>query len=1105
MACPLLSRGSLSLAVAALSLWGGAARAGDGAALGPPPEPIAPAVEAQASPARASTAPAVRVVGFIDRAPDCDVVEAWYGRCVERVDLLDLSDAWREGASPDAAERATWRNIGELNAWLWEDLAVRWGQDGDVGAEALAGAGVAELPASAALWEATARGQRRTYALPDRAAWLDDAQWRGAAAVAGASQPWFPDLRVARPAGVPAPAPEALLRGRFASRLAYDGRAHPYDLMDGDTASSGPFHEQMYPFRTALASGDPSLQPLGHFVAPEALKRPGLDPSDPAVAALIAEAYQATRFPSDGALAGARALAIDEFHRFYHLVGTQIVRFALEEYTPTHLRVLSALIGMDVPPGLLKDGAIARDVVAASEGQTDDEALIQSMVNLGGAGAANPDGLDYSQLPDRVVSAWLDRFPEIDAPPPALLDALDRDVVSVLQDLMRPGARGPGALDEAGLQAWVEQVALPGRAADILKHTRRLLLRALVERLPEEQRAEARTRLILDHAEQEISSRFDPNPAYRATPQELETSARARWSAVLGRHGYAPQAIPDGPGAVAPTAICTTLDRKAALNEPVFGAIQLDLLIEARDGLDDADEVLWEARASAPFVMVDDPSTARPDVARLVGLPGGQAIYRARWTLWSGWHLLWGVEPSGDASRLVLRTGAVCEDTVLASPDLIPTLARAALLEGEMRANHPITGLSRAEQRQIADRERARRGEVEAPRPSADQRLSGASERARAFSMDRAVDRRPVRVRAATDPVTYLQELMRAPLFAMGEALPEPAFTLAVFSTRLTSGRERVARLRPNTPYARRQAWAGAGTRAVTSAWLLDLGAAAEPPSATLIAPALRPTASVSAGAPEATWRRDRKLEFGLDGGLAAVPLRTTTFGCSEDQEVLDDVNLASTVVPCSPESDRATARTSAALVDLSAPMTLWFFDEPRVAAELGPELQITLLPPGRGVIAPLDAPDYTWAWSVRAGLQVGLRFAPDPRPLVRWGDASPWGVDHPDGSARLGRWQGGVRASGLVGPGFNGLELTGAAELWLAASLRGERTVAASFTPWHPIVLLGPYARGQIARVVSPGDSARYAELDRRAEIVLGARAQVRLSSQPGSLPEPR
>ena len=38
-----------------------------------------------------------------------------------------------------------------------------------------------------------------------------------------------------------------MIRGNFVG-LGYDGRPHPYDIMDADRQSSAPFYEQLYPF-----------------------------------------------------------------------------------------------------------------------------------------------------------------------------------------------------------------------------------------------------------------------------------------------------------------------------------------------------------------------------------------------------------------------------------------------------------------------------------------------------------------------------------------------------------------------------------------------------------------------------------------------------------------------------------------------------------------------------------------------------------------------------------------------------------------------------------------------------------------------------------------
>ena len=41
--------------------------------------------------------------------------------------------------------------------------------------------------------------------------------------------------------------------------------------------------------------------------------------------------------------------------------------------------------------------------------------------------------------------------------------------------------------------------------------------------------------------------------------------------------------------------------------------------------------------------MIDNPAANEVKLERLV-VPDGNAIYRARWKIWSGWHLLWGVQ-----------------------------------------------------------------------------------------------------------------------------------------------------------------------------------------------------------------------------------------------------------------------------------------------------------------------------------------------------------------------------------------------------------------------------------------------------------------------------
>ena len=95
------------------------------------------------------------------------------------------------------------------------------------------------------------------------------------------------------------------------------------------------------------------------------------------------------------------------------------------------------------------------------------------------------------------------------------------------------------------------------------------------------------------------------------------------------------------------------------------------------------------SRNQIHLFSLDNPEANKASVQRLVGLPDGQALYRARWTIWSGWHLMWGVEQFSGQERLVLRTAAICDDMVLSPPDLVPSVVRAGLLHDEFYPTKP--------------------------------------------------------------------------------------------------------------------------------------------------------------------------------------------------------------------------------------------------------------------------------------------------------------------------------------------------------------------------------------------------------------------------------
>ncbi|MBK7760051.1 MAG: hypothetical protein IPI35_27325 [Deltaproteobacteria bacterium] len=218
-----------------------------------------------------------------------------------------------------------------------------------------------------------------------------------------------------------------------------------------------------------------------------------------------------------------------------------------------------------------------------------------------------------------------------------------------------------------------------------------------VEALEEDVAAQEqlRGRALIAHVRSQLIKQFPTSADAPKSPQEIQDAANSAWTQVLSLHGSAPTlAVQRGTDNVSPVAVCTTTPAEVAQEEAVFKKVSLELLFVASAEAS-GEAALWEARAESPFLWVDDPDEARPKVERLVGLADGLAIYRARWELWAGWHLLWGLLPTStvqgagrEAAALTTRAAAICEDMVLAPPTLVPTLVRAGLLDAPLRGHH---------------------------------------------------------------------------------------------------------------------------------------------------------------------------------------------------------------------------------------------------------------------------------------------------------------------------------------------------------------------------------------------------------------------------------
>ena len=1064
------------------------------------PKVEAPAIGGEEGEEEEGVAPGLRVVGFRDRAGtgDCDPIEARFGRCVEEVDFVDLLPAWSKAeASP--AQLVLWRNTSVLYAQLWEDMAQRWFQSGDVVETSMRNYRIDRLPTVAQQWEASIRKDKRVFALPGPELWLDRSLWveqRGARA----PNAFYRSIRYLAPEGQASQPEMVLLSGRFALRLGFAGKRHDFDLMNGDPTSSGPFFEQMYPYSQAMETSDANLVPLASFSEYQRL---------------LGEAHVVQTHED------MTRLARREFYVFSRLIATQIAQFGLEDYTTNHMRVLTALTAMQSPPGALEQRTgRSGDLVAAALGETDSKETVEERLGESIYRLERGFDINYFQLPIELTEKYLAELVRERGIPEEFWPEFNEFLLYDLEDLLRVQVGQLTSLDDVSVRTWVRSFSRPGTSEDMVTlHVKRIALNLLVEDLSKDERDELQTRMLLDHVNMEVTSIFDSSAGAKAPPAELVEATAGKWESVLNKHGYLPGHFRQGLGAVDPTSICTTLDGPAALEEPVFGVVSLDLLFADDDVPIDNDKILWHARKQLPFIMVDSPETAPAEVERLVGLPDGRAIYRARWELWAGWHLFWTTADTTDGSgahEVMIRTGAVCDDTVLTSPELVPTLVRTALLDGNFR---PTTPVLKAD----VDRRAAELGETDNDKLI--QTLAGEVDKGadlveQVEAAEEAAEEAPESVPEQVDlsipdvgglfgiqgaglkeeakPITrYIHEVMRPSLFGLSRR--EGPLMVVVFDTTTSEDRVPLKDRRPRTPYARKQlrvpkADKGEERFVRTAVWAHFVNTIPEP-NFTLVSPSYRTTESVNTRTPMPRWGRVRTLDWTLFAGLGFMPIRFAEATCDDAFQDADP-----STVSCVPSSRYSEGLS----IEVGGAVTWWIVDDQRLAVEFGPDVQLDVTPGG---VSPVwdEYDDNIKAWTFRPqfGLMVGLRGAPDPNPLVRRiGGGLPWGAENPDGRSRQERVQLGFRTLFLMGPGFNGLEATVGGEFWFGGSVRGKRSPHATFTPYHPAMILGPYFRGQVEFVLG-ADDPKFKKLDYGVAAIVGIRAQMRLKKKTDLVPE--
>ena len=1077
--------------------------------------------------ANKNVVPKTHAVGFqdADDGLNCDPVAARFGECIEFVDFMDTEHAWdvgtprpplrREDADalkhaeeqdPDlkkervdaqkARNRATWHNTSELYAQGWEDVAYRWGLDDDLSSTTLDEAGFTALPGTGQAWDGTTPRQGGVQSLPDETSWMPRDYWMTPLEADGeGSAPVYHNVRYNTDTD---DTPDVVvMKGRFAVRLGSDGELYDYEVMAGDPDHSGPFYEQMYPYESP---GDYKLDQAGLIV--QAISKKDEDTPRTELVDLRAKTFEVETagVPTFSEL---ESYAGREFRSFSRLLQVQIAQFALEEYTSNHIRVLTALAAMIYPPGNNRvRGRSATRLNPGSRGETD---TVQDIAASLGNPMYSVDGgfdIQYTSLPDNLVDEYLVKLSRSVHPDADFLADVTLYTVQDAPAAFDTLPPAPESVLPEDLFAWVDTHSTGSQKDIVYPIIKRTALSMMIWSLTSEERDQKESWLLLDHVTQSIASVFDATGGLRVTPNDLVSASSGQWENSLGSHGYRSSLMTQGLGAIDPTAVCATGAGVVAQDEEAFGAIYVDFLVDApawlgdddKDGLVEAPgKVLWEVRDDIPFVMMDDPTETRPKVEQLVMLPGDRAVYRIRWWVWTGWHILWTADelPTVDAHtsgvHMSFKTAAFCEDTVMAPRHLVPTLVRAGMLQREFYPSEPITHLKGWDR-------------VESwPRIASAPLLWLRNPQEREAAKEERAARKP-----PAGAHEYLAAIARDPVMKVAEG--DGSMLLFVFdSSAPEAGLRRLRDLRPRTPYARKRRRAvGAGGVVTTSAWTWFVNGEQEKfgPS---IFPAYDQTESVEARATAPRWSRVKSNDITIAAGVGTIPVRQVNFDCTDNATDFDIVAL------CNTDTNGTQSLYSSGLsIDVGSYVTRWWQHDYRFAWELGAELHLDMTTPGPywlqdspnappfgGTASTSETPVYPFTLRPQIGPMFGLRYGPDPRPLHRVSQGGvPWGADRADGTTDVGRYQYGLRVGAMIGPGYNGMEYTAAGELWLNWMIRSKTSPYASFTPYHPGLVMGTYVRFQYGALLQDngGDIQRYYQLADSRTLIVGVRGQYRV-----------
>ena len=833
--------------------------------------------------------------------------------------------------------------------------------------------------------------------------------------------------------------------------------------------------------------------------------------------------------------------------RFAFEIGSRILGNSTIEYNPTHVRSIMALTAMLKPP----TAAGARPREAASGGRNPGHRYANRLglqdddgdgkdeggphEAAGGSAIIGQVGVQIRKLPPDLRWKWISWL---------LPDAVDVGQLPRIVESCAacPGVDAvPGETEQQRLERtrWAEAVEaarsgaedLPQRLAAarysfegaLEDRISQQLLGALLSSLGVDRGA-----LLFDHLVTEMSVVLNSMSAW--DPAELEAQGTSTWETVLQSHGYPTIPLKLGGAPANPLAVCEGRGDDAQS----FKLVTVSALFEADARAEggkvegrDAWDLVLSARDQLAFVAVDAPEWTPLEVEPVFVLPSGRTIYRARWQVWSGWHIFWGLhdlqmrdgENLRDIDGVVLRSGAICDDTILVPEALEPSVMRASLL----RNFEPTTAWDQADESppsEVTNDDAYDAGEAAADKAS--DGLSGAADMA-SGGVDAGIEAAkngdlgslfgPGRGRtivARTDtPAAELRSMLLRKLRnhrrlscsrlhqvgtltddADGDGYSErdgdcddgdPEFQTSRAPTLLTVIDLAHRTIREGQPNARTPYLRLPGRPVSGAVFSLSLERSWEPDATTRhVTPDARAVARLD------RWGRRSSPEFNLALGFGWSPLAPVWMKCDPDYSGAPSVTC--------PRDSQGELRNTDATLDPSGNVLSWSaqflvanWDSNYHRAAFEGGLEVGLALQLAGVWQQSSSQRRINLFRPSTAILVGARWLPLPvfrTPAV----FHPWGDQRRVGTARFPRGQVGVRGGWALTAGFGGMEGGPVLEGWWGGAVRRRAGANASLTPYRPRGILGGFVRGDLLVPLLPGGN-RVTRLHVAASLTFGFR----------------